>query len=51
VREKMDINVGTSKEDAEKMAKENERVKKWVDGKEIVEVFFVQDKLINIVIK
>jgi len=51
VRDKMEINVGISGEDAEKMAKENERVKKWIDGKEIVEVFFVQDKLINIVIK
>jgi len=51
VREKMEINAGISKEEVEKMAKENERIKKWIDGKEIVEVFFVQDKLINIVIK
>ncbi|MDD4531766.1 MAG: class I tRNA ligase family protein, partial [Candidatus Pacebacteria bacterium] len=51
VRDKIEINAGTSREDAESMAKENERVKKWTEGREIVEVFFVQDKLINIVVK
>ncbi|MFZ3054695.1 MAG: class I tRNA ligase family protein, partial [Minisyncoccales bacterium] len=51
VREKIEINAGTPREDVEDMAKENERVKKWTNGKEIVEIFFVPDKLINIVIK
>jgi leucyl-tRNA synthetase len=51
VREKLEVNAGILKEEAEEMAKENERVKKWIEGKEIVEVFFVPDKLINIVIK
>jgi len=51
VREKIEVDVDTSKEDVEKMVKENERVKKWLDGKEITEVFFVPNKLINIVVK
>lgn len=51
VREKIEMAAGTPREEAEKMALENERVRKWISGKEVVEVFFVQDKLINIVIK
>jgi len=51
VREKMEVSSGTSKEEVEKTALENERVKKWISGHEIAEVFFVPDKLINIVVK
>jgi leucyl-tRNA synthetase len=51
VREKIEIDIGTSKEKAEKEAMENERVRKWIEGKEIKEIFFVPDKLINIVVK
>ena len=51
VREKIEMAAGTPREEAEKMALENERVRKWISGKEVVEVFFVPDKLINIVIK
>jgi len=51
VREKIEVDIDISKEEAENIAKENERVKKWIDGREIKEVFFVPNKLINIVIK
>ncbi|MFA5086656.1 MAG: class I tRNA ligase family protein, partial [Candidatus Paceibacterota bacterium] len=51
LRERMEVDSGISRKEAEKMALENERVKKWISGKEIAEVFFVPDKLINIVVK
>jgi len=47
----MEADIDISKEEAENMARENERVKKWTEGKEIKEVFFVPNKLINIVVK
>ena len=51
LRERMEVDSGISRKEAEKMALENERVKKWISGREIAEVFFVPDKLINIVVK
>lgn len=51
VREKIETDVDISKEEAENMAKTNERIKKWIEGKEIKEVFFVPNKLINIVVE
>jgi leucyl-tRNA synthetase len=48
VRERIEVEIDTSKEEAEKIVLENETVKKWIDGKEIKEVFFVENKLINI---
>ncbi len=40
---------GTSKEQLEKLAFENENVKKFVEGKEIKKIIIVPDKLVNIV--
>jgi leucyl-tRNA synthetase len=51
VRERIEARVGISKEEAEEMAVRSERTKKWISGKKVVEVFFVPDKLINIVVK
>ncbi len=48
VRERIEVAVGISKEEAEKIVLENERLKKWIEGKEIKEVFYVENKLINI---
>jgi leucyl-tRNA synthetase len=48
VRERIEIEIDTSKEEVEKIALNNETVKKWIEGKEIKEVFFVENKLINI---
>ena len=41
---------GTSKEELEKQAFENENVKKFVEGKEVKKVIIVPDKLVNIVV-
>jgi leucyl-tRNA synthetase len=34
----------------EKMAKENDEVKKWLDGKSIIKVVVVPKRLVNIVV-
>ncbi len=41
---------GTSKENLEKVAFENENVKKFIEGKEVKKVIVVVDKLVNIVV-
>ena len=41
---------GTAKEEMEKLAFENENVKKFIEGKEIKKVISVLDKLVNIVV-
>jgi leucyl-tRNA synthetase len=40
-----------SQDEAMKLALENENVKKWLEGKEVVKIIFVAGKLLNIVIK
>jgi len=42
---------GTAKEELEKMAFANEKVKPFVDGKQVVKVVVVPDRLVNIVVK
>ncbi len=42
---------GTPKEDLEKLALANEKVKVFTDGKQIVKIIVVSDKLINIVVR
>ena len=43
--------IGISKDDAEKLALESEKAKKFIDGKEIVKVIVVPNKLVNVVVK
>jgi leucyl-tRNA synthetase len=51
VRGHIFVALGTGKEDLEKLALANERVKPFVDGKQIVRVVVVPDRLVNIVVK
>jgi len=51
VRAKVELPASTGVEDLKKTAMENERIQKWIDGKTIVKVIAVQDKLVNIVVK
>jgi len=51
VRAKLDFAAGTDVETLKKAAMEHERIQHWIDGKTIVKVIAVQDKLVNIVIK
>ncbi len=51
VRDKFEAATGTAKEELEKMAKETAGFKKFTEGKTVVKVIVVQDKLVNIVVK
>jgi leucyl-tRNA synthetase len=51
IRAKVQVSSDTSREDLEKMAMENERVKENTDAKTIVKVIVVPGKLVNIVVK
>ena len=49
VRDKVEVEASISKEEAEKLAISLEKIKKWIEGKEIKKIVFVPGKLINIV--
>ena len=51
VRDMVSVVVGLPKEEAEKLAFESEKAKKFMEGKEVVKVIVVPDKLVNIVVK
>lgn len=51
IKEKLDIAGGLSREEMEKAAMENEKVKGLIEGKNVVKVIAVPGKLINIVVK
>ncbi len=51
VRDKMNIPANTSKEDMEKLAMENTKIKEFIEGKIVVKIVGVPNKLVNIVVK
>ncbi len=51
VRGKMSVPSEISKEDMEKIALEDEKVKEFIEGKNVVKVIVVPKKLVNIVVK
>lgn len=51
VRSRITVPHGTSRQDLESLAKADEKIKPLVDGKQIVKVIAVPDKLVNIVVK
>jgi leucyl-tRNA synthetase len=50
VRDKMEFDGVVDQEGAERIFKENPKVLKWIDGKEVKNVILVKGKLINIVV-
>lgn len=50
VRAKLAVQAGTDRKELERLAFEHERIKEWIDGKEIRRVISVPDKLVNIVV-
>jgi leucyl-tRNA synthetase len=50
VRETIEVDAEIGEEEAKKTALDSEKIKKWLEGKEVVKVVFVKGKLINIVI-
>ena len=51
IRGKASVAPDTGKEDLENLARENEAVKSYTEGKEVVKVIVVPGKLVNIVVK
>lgn len=51
LRDKMSIPANASKEEMEELAKNNEKVKSFIEGKNIIKVIAVPKKLVNIVAK
>ena len=51
VKEKIKVAANITKNEFEKLALENERVKELIEGKDIVKVISVPGKLVNIVVK
>jgi leucyl-tRNA synthetase len=51
VRAKVQIAKGTEKDVLLSLAREHERIREWIEGKEIVKEIVVPDKLVNIVVK
>lgn len=50
VRDKIEVEADISEEEAKKLTLKREKVKRWIEGKEIKKIVFVPGKLINIVI-
>ncbi|MFH0956088.1 MAG: class I tRNA ligase family protein, partial [Candidatus Falkowbacteria bacterium] len=51
VRDNIEVSADISEEEAEKIALESEKIKKWLEKKEVKKVIFVKGKLVNIVVK
>lgn len=51
LRAKIELPAGTSKDETEKAAFENEKIKSYTEGKTIIKVIVVPDKLVNIVVR
>ena len=51
VRGKLSISSNVSKEEMEKIATEDEKIKSLIEGKEIVKIVAVPKKLVSIVVK
>jgi leucyl-tRNA synthetase len=50
LRDKANFNNDISKEELIEKVKEREKVKKWIEGKEIKDIVYVPKRLINIVL-
>ena len=51
LRASMSLPINISEGEAKKLALSNERVKKFLEGKNLIKSIFVQNKLINLVVK
>jgi len=51
IRDKISVPSGTSKDELEKIATESEKIKELTQGKQIVKIIAVPNKLVNVVVK
>lgn len=50
VRDKIEVNIDISEEEVKELAQANEKIKKWLEGKNIVKIVYVKGRLVNIVV-
>lgn len=51
LRDTLEVEAEISEDEAKKIAQESEKVKKWIEGKNIVKIVYVKGKLVSIVVK
>ncbi len=51
LRDTISVSIDSPKDELEKLGLSSEKAKKFIDGKEIVKIIVVPNKLINIVVK
>ncbi len=51
VRGKVTVSADATEEDVLNVAKEDENIKRWLEGKQIVKTIFIKGKILNIVVK
>ena len=51
VRGRLEVARGASESDAMALLRADERIRSWVDGKEITRTVFVPDRLLNLVVR
>ena len=51
IRDRIEADVNISEEDAKNQALSNEKVKSFIEGKNVIKVVYVKGKLVNIVVK
>lgn len=51
IRDRLEVDINISEDDAKKLALESEKVQQFTDGKNIIKVVYVKNKLVNIVVK
>ena len=51
VRAKMKNQIGLSEKEIEKLVLADQKIQKWIEGKQIIKKIFVPDKLMNLVVK
>jgi leucyl-tRNA synthetase len=51
VRDRIDVPVGMSEKDLEREALSQEKVRRWIDGHDVIKVVCVRDKIVNIVVR
>ncbi len=51
IREVLEISVGLSEKEILELATSNEKIKTWINGKQIVKHIYVENKILNLIIK
>ena len=51
LRDRISVPASISEDEAKKLAMERERVKSYLDGKEVSKVIYVPGRLVNLVVK